>query len=985
MSLIVKIGADTRAFDREMRKLTSDVKTISKKFESVGKSLTSHVTVPLALAGGAVIKLGSDFEASMSKLVTISGATGKDVESLTNKAIEMGTSTQYSATQAADALTELAKSGMNSTQAMDAIPGVLAMAAVEGMELARAAEITSAVMNGFNMEAGEATKIANVLAKNSNMSATGIEEIGAAMKPVAGFASELGLEFEDVNSAIGIMANNGIQGAVAGQKLNSILRSLVAPSKQASSKMKELGINVFDANGKMKALPEIIGIISDKTKGMGDQQKLAALKVMFGADAMAGLLPLLKEGESGLSDYSAELKNSEGYASDAAAAMNDNLKGSFIALKSAAETAAISLYKNIGPALKKIVEGVTEMVKSFANMSPAGQKALLTFAAIAMSIGPLLIVIAKVIMVVGKVKAAFSLAAKATGLFSKASMLVGGPAGLIVIAIIAIITAVTLLIVYWDDIKEVTIKVWTAISSFFSTIGESISSTISSVWEGIKESTISIWNSISDFFSGIGDSIGGALSGAWNGIVEVTTNVWNGIKDFFSEWGKTILIILGGPIAWLIASIISNWDIIKEVTTNVWNGIKDFFISVWEGIRSFFEPFINGIVTLIETCWNTISTITSAVWGFISQYLQALWTALLYFVQPIFESISTFISEVWTKVKSKAEEVWNAIKTNLINIWNGIKEVATNVWNGIKDFFASIWNTITTVATAAWNGISSFFTTIWNGIKEIAIVVWTAISSFFTTTWNGIKSVAGTIWNSISSFFTTTWNGIKTTATDIWGKIVGAIKGPIEAVKTWISTTFTAISNSISSVWNNIRTSTSTVWNGIRSTIVGIVDGIKNAVGNAFNGMKSIAVNAWEGIKSGIRNVINGIIVIINKFISGFNAPAKALNKIPGVSAPTISSIPMLATGGTVFGSGSAIVGEAGPELIQKSGSSVKVTPLSANEKAGGIGGAMGGGGGIIEVPVSLDGEVIARVVAPLIDSQLRNKRDSKMRAQGGW
>src|SRR5437764_4616943 len=111
------------------------------------------------------------------------------------------------------------------------------------------------------------------------------------------------------------------------------------------------------------------------------------------------------------------------------------------------------------------------------------------------------------------------------------------------------------------------------------------------------------------------------------------------------------------------------------------------------------------------------------------------------------------------------------------------------------------------------------------------------------------------------------------------------------------------------------------MWNGITSSVSGAVDRMKSAVGSAFNGLKSVAVGAWEGIKSGIRGAINGIIGMINDFIDGFNAPARALNNIPGVHAPMIGHIPALATGGTIMGSGMALVGEAGPELITKSGS----------------------------------------------------------------
>lgn len=908
MSLVVKIGADTRSYEKEMKKLTKDIQSVSDKLGSVGQSLTTNLTVPIGIAGAAIVTLGAEFEASMSKLGAVTGATGNELKSLQDKAMEMGSNTKYSATEAADAMTELAKAGMNSNQTMAAIPGVLSMAATENMELATAAEITSAILNGFSLEAEQAGMVADVLAMNSNMSATGVEAIGAAMAPVAGFASQLGMKFTDVNAVLGIMANNGVDGAVAGQKLMAILRSLVAPSSMASKELDRLGISVFDANGKMKQLPEIIDIISNATKDLGDQEKLAALKTIFGTEAMAGLLPLLKEGGAAVQEYSDQLQNSSGYADETAKAINNNLKGAFDELSSALETAAIGFYQHIGPALTDLVKWITGLIQKFAQMSPATQKAIIVLAGIAAAVGPVLMVVSKLILGVGKLKAAFTMAKGATTAFGAASALAGGPIGLIALAIAGVIAVVAALIIYWDDIKE---------------------------------ATINTWNAIKDFFSGLFDSVSSMFSETWNGIKETTVGIWNGIKDFFSEWGLTILTVLGGPIAWIIALIVKNWDAIKSFTTEAWTSIKDFFVGIWQSMVDFFTPIVNSIKEIITGVWNGISTVTSAIWNYIVQYVQAIWTAILYFATPIFQAISDFITTVW----------------------NGIKNTATTIWNAIK----------------------AFLTSIWNGIKSVATTVWTAISSFFTNTWNSIKSVATTVWNAIKSFLSTVWNGIKGTATTIWNGIVSAIKGPVTGVKNWLSSTFNAISSYISNVWNGIKSTATSVWNGIKSGVVNVVNGMVSTITSAFNGLKSSIVGVWNGIKSGIKSVINGIISIINKFISGFNTPAKLLNKIPGVDAPIIPSIPMLATGGSIFGNGQAIVGEAGPELLSKSGSSVKVTPLSSQEKASGIGGALNTTGGTttLTVPLIINGSEFARAVVDDLDAQLYNKQRKKSKGRG--
>ena len=155
------------------------------------------------------------------------------------------------------------------------------------------------------------------------------------------------------------------------------------------------------------------------------------------------------------------------------------------------------------------------------------------------------------------------------------------------------------------------------------------------------------------------------------------------------------------------------------------------------------------------------------------------------------------------------------------------------------------------------------------------------------------------------------------------------------------SSVWNGIKSTLSNIWEGIKSTASSVWNGLKDAIMTPVRWVTNAVSGAFNGMKSAVLGVWDGIKSGIRTAINGIIRIINKFIDGFNTPAELLNEIPGVSAPTIPHVPMLAKGGKPVGDGSFITGEAGPELFTKKGNSITVTPLSSKEKSLGITGTM--------------------------------------------
>ncbi|WJE51110.1 DUF2207 domain-containing protein [Bacillus cereus] len=405
-------------------------------------------------------------------------------------------------------------------------------------------------------------------------------------------------------------------------------------------------------------------------------------------------------------------------------------------------------------------------------------------------------------------------------------------------------------------------------------------------WNDFKQWTIDAWNAIKEFLIGIWNGIVQTLSETWNSISETTMNVWTAISEFF-------IGIWNGIVAFIMPILQS----ISDFFVMIWTSISEFFMSTWNGIVAFLTPILQGIADFFSMIWNGISTVIQSVWNFISQYLQAIWTAILYFATPIFEGIKNFISSCWKAISSTTSAVWNGIKSILSTCWNGLVSFVMPIFKGIKDFIVYVWNTI-----------SSTTSTIWNTIKNVLSSIWSAIVSVVTPIFNNIKSAISTVWNAISSTSSSVWNGIKST---------------------------------LSGIWEGIKYTASSIWSGLTEAIMTPVRWVTNAVSNAFYGMRSVVLGVWDGIKYGIKAAINGIIWMINRFIAGFNTPANLLNKIPGVNAPTIPYIPMLATGGHVLGDGQFIAGEKGPELFTKRGNSVSVTPLSSSEKSLGITGTM--------------------------------------------
>ena len=360
--------------------LKFDTSIDSSGFSSGLSKLGSAATKGLAAAGtalagvsGYALKVGSDFEAAMSRVAGISGATGKDLERLEETAKELGSTTKFSATEAAEAMENLASAGFTTNEIIDATPGLMDLAAAAGEDLASSADIAASTLRGFGLEASEAGHVADVLAENANRTNAAVADTGEAMKYVAPVAKAMGISMEETAAAVGLLANAGIKGGQAGTTLRGALTRLVKPTEDMEGVMEELGITFFDNEGKMKSLTEIIAILQDSTKGLTDEQKNNALATLFGQEALSGMLALINEGPDALDELTTAYETCDGAAAKTAKTMNDNLKGSLDELESAMEGAGITAYKKFEKPIRKAIQGATEEISDLDKAMSSGK------------------------------------------------------------------------------------------------------------------------------------------------------------------------------------------------------------------------------------------------------------------------------------------------------------------------------------------------------------------------------------------------------------------------------------------------------------------------------------------------------------------------------------------------------------------------------------------------------------------------------------
>lgn len=366
--VVIETDLDSSGIESGLKKLGS----ITAKGLKAATTAITGTSVALGGIATAAIKVGSDFESQMSRVKAISGATGEEFNKLKEQAIQLGADTAFSSKQATEGMENLAAAGFATNEIVDAMPGLLSLAAAAGEDLATSSDIAASTLRGFGLEAKDMAHVADVLAANANRTNSSVAQTGEAMKYVAPLARAAGLSLEETAAAIGIMADAGIQGSQAGTTLRGAISRLSKPTDDMQEAMDELGISFYDSNGKMKSLTEQVGMLRKATEGMTDEQKNNLLVTLYGQEALSGMMALINEGEGSLGDLTEAYKNCDGEAQKAAETMQDNLSSALEQLGGSAESLGIVFYESVAENLKKTAQSATDSVNNITETFKSG-------------------------------------------------------------------------------------------------------------------------------------------------------------------------------------------------------------------------------------------------------------------------------------------------------------------------------------------------------------------------------------------------------------------------------------------------------------------------------------------------------------------------------------------------------------------------------------------------------------------------------------
>ncbi len=636
----------------ELEAFGEKAKTSGQKIAGAGEKMLP-ATLAIGAVGGAAVKTASDFETSMSQTAGALNVPMDKMGSLRDLAMDMGAKTQFSATEAGNAMTELAKGGLTEADIKSgALKSTMDLAASSGMELGDAANTVVQAMGGFGLSAKDSAQAVNALAGAAAASSTDVAPLADALSQCAAQAHTAGWSIQDTTAVLGAFADAGITGSDAGTSLKTMLQRLGAPTGAAAKEMKSLGINVWDSSGHMKDAGGIAQELQSKMGGLSDKQKQAALTTIFGSDATRAATVLMGEGSTGLAKYT-KATNDQTAASRLANSQMGPTEKAMEQLKGSLETAAISIGTMLLPMVQKLTGFVKGLADSFSALNPQQQQIILTILGITAAIGPLLILIGKLATGIGGI-------AQGIAFLIKHPIVAG-----ILIAIAAIAALVIAVKHLWDTtegFRNGLISGWTAIAGFFQMVGTAIAGFFTAAWSVIQ----TVWGTAAGFFSG----------------------VWQGIMAVFSTVGSWFASVFGAA-----------WSGIQAI----WSAATGFFSGVWNGITQVFSVVGGWFTSVFGAAWNGIKSIWSAVVGFFSGVWQG--------ITKVFSVVGSWFSSVFGAAWNGIKNIWSAATGWFTGIWNGIKGAFKP--NMISTAFGNAWGAI----KSAWGGAAGWFQGIWDGIS----------------------------------------------------------------------------------------------------------------------------------------------------------------------------------------------------------------------------------------------------------------------------
>ena len=898
---------------------------------AVVKGLGGFAAASTAVAGfgAAAVKSGMQFDATMSEVSAISGATGQEFDSLRDKALEMGAKTKFSASEAGEAMTYMAMAGWKAEDMIGGIEGIMNLAAASGEDLATTSDIVTDALTALGLQASDSGHFADVLAAASSNANTNVGMMGETFKYAAPLAGAMGYTAEDTALAIGLMANAGIKGSQSGTALRSIMTRLAKPTKDSAAAMNALGISITNSDGSMKPLGTTINEMRTAFSGLSEEQKATYAAMLGGQEAMSGLLAIVNAAPADVEKLTNALNDCNGAAEEMAATMIDNLQGDLTLLGSAFESLQIAISDSLTPTLREFAQfgqkamagllegfqggGVSGFMSALSGIVTEGvtmlsQKAP-EFASVSLQFIQALAdgILGARSEIAIAASSTFSLLIDGIGswLATNSGELIGAGNQIIAVLFSAFLNAGSLIsenigqfipliarafIDYHDALFLVGIDILGAIGQGIIENKEGIQSMAS---QAISEMVTALRDNAPAIIEGgiaLLEALVGAIEENMPLIIETGAVIIGKLVEGISTASPGVQAIIATAVLPHILKIVDTVGKISEAVSSV-ASLAGNAINTVINIGGKLMGGISKLFALIAAN-PVVAIITGIIAAVVLLYTKCEWFRDA--VHAVIDAVVGFFQGAWDLIVS----VWEAAGDFFGGIVDGIK----SVFDGIGEFLGGLFQAAWEAVKGAWEAAVDFFSGVWEGIQGVFSVVADVLGGFFSAAWDVVSGA----WEGAKEFFGNLWSYIKEKASDAASWIGDKLKSAWEGIKSvwdgakgFFKDTFGSIMDrgreAAENVGNKLASAYEYVkehWDEATPYFDGMWGNIKNVFGDAWDAFSSIGGNIVDGIMGGISagwdhfvgwlgDKFNGLINWVKNLL-GIHSPSKVFAGIGG-------------------------------------------------------------------------------------------------------
>lgn len=941
---------DYSDFSRNLKTAVGEANSLSNKFSdtvgsgltaigdqisSVGASLTTAITLPLAAAAGASIKFGAEFDKGMSNVKAVSGATSEEFQTMRDAAVDWGEKTVYTATEASDALYYMGLAGWDANESVEALGPVLNLAAAGNLELGRTSDIVTDAMTALQIEASgytngvqNAEHFTNALAATMANSNTDVDQLGEAFKYVAPLAGSAGMSVDDLSLALGLMANVGVKASQAGTGLRQALKSVISPTDKAAGYMEQYGVSLFDAEGNAKSMKQFMDELRETFGDLAvdvydangelktaeqimeeyghslpttQQEKLNAIVQIFGTRALPGVLGIIEQSEEKYNQLAdaingsdrAFVKHGDDFMTyqEAVAQFGEelvNTSDEFEVLGYSTGMAQVQMDNLQGDwikftsALGTTQIEITDLVNGALRELVQKLTELVTwFNGLDDEQQKNILRWAAIIASIGPVLL----------IFGKVVSLIGRT----VTAFSTIAGAITKLKVGFSLLSSVLNPTIGAFGNLFSTLGP-VKGMLSLIQTAIAGISLPVVAAV---------AVIGILIATFTHLMktneefrEKIMSIWDGIKSKFEDAGQRIteaLNKIGFDFTSLKEALAAAFDWLSNVLapffvgwfqtiSNAIGGLLDIIVGLFEIVGGLFagfrdgdwSMFVQGLKDFAGGLFNLLASPFILIFNTITEYLTAFGTSW----SDIWNAIVEFFIGIGEKISETVSNIYNGIKDFISGLINGFLEFHNNLWTAIGDFLYNIVMSVIRFVNDVINNVKEFIQNVKNKFNEMKLNVIVIIVNLVLNVVNKFIELKTKVTNTIHNVV----EFVKTKITDMRDKVVNKVTelrtnivNKFNEIKTKVTTLITDTVKKVKDKFIEMKEKTvakaKEIYNEITGTFSDIKDKFLEIGSNIINGIAQGIDNGWQWLKDKVSNLANSL----------FEAAKSAL----GISSPS--------------------------------------------------------------------------------------------------